>query len=343
MASTRTLVIGPNAVKREILQYLICPECLPQENSLRLGKVRYRDGEMIEGSLECGCCAKAYPIIDGIACLTGVGCQVSDIAKPTPDIRHPTPVYESPEVLSAYLWSHYADLFGDPDVTQAYCEWARQIAPTSGAALDTGCATGRFSFEMSAKCDLVIGVDVSMSFLATARRIMKDRMLTFRIKEEGLIHSEKSFYLPPEWNSAKVDFVAADAAALPFRSGSFGCVASLNVIDKIPRPLEHIKELCRTARTDNAQLLVSDPFSWSEQVCAPQKWLGGVADGRFAGAGPDNLARLLSGEDPSAGAAWTIARRGSVWWKIRNHRNHFELIRSRFIKAEKYGGRKKGK
>ena len=330
------LLLGKNAVKREILDYLICPECLPEENSLRLGNFRCLDGEIIEGRLECGCCGKAYLISEGIACFEkGKSKKPRSIGPQPSDLRSPTSVYESPEVLSAYLWTHYADLFGDPDVTQAYSEWAGQIAPVSGAALDTGCATGRFSFEMSTKCDLVIGVDASMSFVSTARRIMRERKLAFRIREEGLIHTEKSFSLRPEWDSAKVEFVVADAEALPFRSGSFACVASLNLIDKTPRPLEHIKEACRAARAGNAQLLISDPFSWSEQVCESEKWLGGTPYGRFAGAGIDNVARLLSEEDQRAGPAWRVTRRGAVWWKIRNHRNHFELIRSLFLKAER--------
>jgi SAM-dependent methyltransferase/uncharacterized protein YbaR (Trm112 family) len=323
--------MGKNAVKRQILEYLICPECLPEENGLRLENFRSRDEEILEGRLECARCAKAYPIIDGIACLEK-GRQETLVSS---DVGPSTSAYESPEVLSTYLWTHYADLFRDPDVTRAYSRWAAQFAPTPGAALDTGCATGRFSFEMSAKCDLVIGVDASLSFVATARRIMRERKLSFTLKEEGLIHSQKSFILPPEWNPAKVEFVVADAEALPFRSGSFACVASLNVIDKTARPLEHIREACRTARAENSQLLLSDPFSWSEKICAPENWLGGTPYGKFAGQGMENVAHLLSAPNPPAGPAWTIARRGAVWWKIRNHRNHFELIRSLFIKAHR--------
>ena len=316
-------------MKREILEYLICPDCLPEEHSPRLENFREWDGEIIEGRLECGRCGRAYPISDGIACL--VEGKSGKVGARSPQ----SSVYETPEVLSAYLWTHYADLFGDPDVTPAYSEWAGQIAPVSGAALDAGCATGRFSFELSAKADLVIGIDASMSFVATARRILRERKLEFRIKEEGLIHSEKSFFLPPEWDSAKVEFVVADAGALPFRSGSFGCVASLNVIDKTPGPSEIIKEACRVARAGDGQMLISDPFSWSGEICAPDKWLGGTVEGRFAGTGIDNVARLISEENLPGGPAWTIARRGAVWWKIRHHRNHFELVRSLFVKAEK--------
>jgi hypothetical protein len=188
---------------------------------------------------------------------------------------------------------------------------------------------------MSLKCDLVIGVDLSESFVSTARRIMEQRKLNFRLKQEGRIHSEKTFILPAQWDSSKVEFIVADAGALPFRSGSFNCVASLNLIDKIAHPLEHLGEASRIARHNEAQLLISDPFSWSEAVCTPDRWLGGAPDGRFAGAGIDNIARLLSCEDRPGVPAWKIVRRGAVWWKIRNHTNHFELIRSLFVKAER--------
>ncbi|MDR3566977.1 MAG: methyltransferase domain-containing protein [Syntrophobacteraceae bacterium] len=323
-------------MKRQILKFLICPECLPEENCLHLEDSRCPGEEILDGRLECGGCGKTYPISEGIACLTICKSNEEKVKSgKVGDIPPATSAYETPEVLSAYLWSHYADLFGDPDATKAYSQWAEQIAPVSGAALDAGCATGRFCFEMSAKCDLVIGIDASRSFIATARRILRERNLAFPIKEEGLICSQKSFFLPPEWDSAKVEFIVADAQALPFRSGSFACVASLNVIDKTSGPFELIKEARRVARGTDAQLLLSDPFSWSENICDPKDWLGGTVEGRFAGAGIDNVARLVCAQDPDGGSAWTIGQRGSVWWKIRNHRNHFELIRSLFLKAQR--------
>jgi len=178
----------------------------------------------------------------------------------------------------------------------------------------------------------VIGVDLSGSFIAAARRIMKERELTFQVKEEGVIHSGRAFSLPERWDSNKVEFIVADAAALPFRSGSFGCVASLNLIDKIAFPLEHLDEASRAARPGRAQLLISDPFSWSEAICPSPRWLGGAAGGRFAGYGIDNVMDLLSG---AGSRRWEITRKGAVWWKIRNHRNHFELIRSLYVKADR--------
>jgi SAM-dependent methyltransferase/uncharacterized protein YbaR (Trm112 family) len=325
-------------MKQEILEYLICPACLPEENPLRLGISQGAGDEVIEGVLECGCCRRAYPIGKGIARLTGAGAQRTENGKQNSLLRSPASVYESPELLSAYLWSHYADLFGDPDASGAYSKWAGQISPIAGAALDAGCALGRFCFEMSRKFDFVIGVDLSETFISTARRIMEERKLSFQLKEEGRIYSERTFLLPDLWDSGKVEFIVADANALPFRSGSFNCVASLNLIDKITQPLEHMFEACRVASPGQAQLLISDPFSWSESECAPDAWLGGASEGRFDGFGIDNLAKLLSDESPAVkrpSCGWKIAGRGEVWWKIRNHRNHFELIRSLFIKAER--------
>ncbi|MFZ0945916.1 MAG: methyltransferase domain-containing protein [Syntrophobacteraceae bacterium] len=312
-------------MKRKILEYLICPACLPEENPLHLGHSQSSGGEISDGVLQCGGCKQAYPIKSGVAAL------VADHARLSGEGLR----YEAPELLSAYLWSHYADLFKDPEATGAYSEWAGQISPAAGAALDAGCAVGRFCFEMSLKCDMVIGVDLSETFISMARQIMEQRKLNFRLKQEGRIHSEKAFVLPAQWDSNKVEFIVADAGALPFRSGTFNSVASLNLIDKIPHPLEHLGEASRIARPNEAQLLISDPFSWSEAVCTPDRWLGGAPDGRFAGAGIDNIARVLSDDNRSGAPAWRIVRRGAVWWKIRNHRNHFELIRSLFVKAER--------
>ncbi len=312
-------------MKRKVLEYLICPACLPEEIPLRLGHAQILGEEINEGVLECDRCGRAYEIEKGLARLA------AGHVDPTGEGLR----YEAPDLLSAYLWSHYGDLCQDPDATGAYGQWAELISPASGVGLDAGCATGRFSFEMSRKCELVIGVDLSESFVRAARRIMEKRGLIFQLKEEGLIHSDRGFVLPPEWDPEKVEFIVADVSALPFRTGSFACVASLNLIDKIPHPLRHLEEASRAACGLGAQLLVSDPFSWSEAVCAPDRWLGGVAEGRFAGAGPDNVARLLSGVGLAADSAWKITRKGEVWWKIRNHRNHFELIRSLFVKAER--------
>jgi SAM-dependent methyltransferase/uncharacterized protein YbaR (Trm112 family) len=317
-------------MKKKMLEYLICPACLPDENALRLKASGAPADEIIEGDLECPGCGQCYPVRGGVA-------KIVPASQDCPNGQSMR--YEEPALLSSYLWSHYSDLLKDTDALPSYEEWARQLACRGGVGLDIGCAVGRFSFEMSRKCDFAIGVDRSESFVSAARRILQERQLAFRVREEGLIQSERGFSLPEAWNSSNVEFIVGDAHALPFRAASFSCIASLNLVDKIPRPLEHLREMNRLARIESCQILLSDPFSWSEQICPPEDWLGGTDGGKYPGSGLDNISGLLGGTDRFIAPPWTITARGAVWWKIRNHRNHFELIRSQYIRAERQAGR----
>jgi hypothetical protein len=124
-----------------------------------------------------------------------------------------------------------------------------------------------------------------------------------------------------------------DIQALPFRSAQFSSVASLNLVDKVPRPLLHLQEMNRVAKRRDAQFLFSDPFSWSEAITPAKHWLGGTENGSFSGRGRDNVMALLNGRGDHMLPPWRIEQNGDLWWKIRTHENHFELIRSCFIKA----------
>ena len=50
---------------------------------------------------------------------------------------------------------------------------------------------------------------------------------------------------------------------------------------------------------------------------------------------PLGLAYLSILADPAGelAPAWRVDETGHVWWKIRTHANHYELIRSCFIRA----------
>lgn len=311
-------------MKESLLGLLICPGCLPVEAPLEARRAELSGDEIWAGALECARCGASYPVEEGIARLLPLGSS----APPSASTR-----YEEPAMLSAYLWSHYADLCGDADATPAYSEWAEQISGRGSLALDAGCATGRFTFELGAKCGLAIGLDRSEAFIRKARQILLERRLGFLAPEEGLLFSDFSCELPAAWEAGRVEFVVGDAQALPFRSDAFAVTASLNVIDKIPKPLAHLSELDRVAKENGAELLFSDPFSWSEEAASTADWLGGVPDGPFAGRGMDNIRGLLCGRRARSPRPWEITAEGAVWWKIRSHRNRFELIRSCFVKA----------
>ena len=313
-------------MKSQIAEFLICPRCLPTETGLTLDAHESVGVEVVSGTLRCSQCRTDYSIAGGIAMLVP---QPPNLA-PTTAIQ-----YEAPEMVSSYLWSHYADLWGDEEATGAYSEWAALLTPEGGMGLDAGCAVGRFTFELSRKCDLVVGLDSSHPFIAAAREpLYKDR-LEFSLKQEGHLFERCTIHLPGTWDAGKIEFIMADAQAIPFRSHLFSRAASLNLLDKLPKPFRHLTEMNRTTRKRDAQLLISDPFSWSAEWAKEEDWLGGISSGRFAGRGWDNLQDLLEGKIDDFSPSWTVEKQGSIWWKIRNHRNHFELIRSCFSKASR--------
>jgi SAM-dependent methyltransferase len=310
-------------MKEFFIEFLICPSCLPEEYSLQ-ENVKQRDGDdIISGELLCPKCRKVFPIRDGVAFL-----------HPTPElIPLPGNKYETPQSLSSYIWGHYGNLMGEEEHIDAYQTWAELVEESPGLAIDIGCAVGRFSLEMSTKSDMVVGVDISLLFIETARKLAKEGKLKVKIFEEGLITREKTLLLPSSWRPEKVEFIIADALNLPFKTGSASVVSSLNVIDKVPSPLRHIKEMDRVSRKSDAQCLISDPFSWSTDSSPIDEWLGGKDKGPFSGYGIENIAKILDSKETFLFPPWQVLYRGHVWWKLRTHRNHFELIRSLFIKA----------
>lgn len=314
-------------MKGFLLDLLICPACLPAEVPLQAIDLVEQQRDIVSGRLICRGCATSYPIRQGVAMLTSA---------PQPAAPGPSK-YESAPVLSSYLWSHYGDLLPDPQACRAYRQWAELLRPDSGLAIDIGAAVGRFSFELARHKARVIGIDNSYAFVKTARELLMTGRKEVDLVEEGRLTRKVAITLPPDWPTEQIEFIVADALALPFRRNTVATLASLNLIDKVPKPLQHLTELNRVARQQGAQLLLSDPFSWSPEVAAEDDWLGGTDRGRHSGRAMDNLQSLLQGHGGHLLPPWKVQRSGHVWWKIRTHANHFELIRSCYIKADREG------
>jgi uncharacterized protein YbaR (Trm112 family) len=312
-------------MKKQLLELLICPHCLPREDAFVADIIQEKDGDIETGTLKCSHCAALFPIVEGVALLD----------PHNTDSQRATNKYETDEVVSSYLWSHYGELLDDDNASQAYSTWAGLIRPQTGVALDAGGAVGRFTFEMSTRCDFAIGIDTSLAFIRAARQLMLARSMVVPLKDEGLLRREVTIRLPDDWRSDRVEFVVANALALPFRKKSMALFSSLNLVDKVPSPIQHLREMNRVARDRDAQFLLSDPFSWSTEAAPVKEWLGGKADGTFAGKGLANVAELLADGQSELAPAWQVDAPGSVWWKIRTHSNHYELIRSCFVHASR--------
>ncbi len=313
-------------MKSFLLDYLACPACLPRENRLQPRIFSESGQDIISADLSCAHCNTVYPVQNGIACLL----------PPAPSTEGPGyNKYESAQSVASYLWSHYADLLQDPQGSTAYEDWSELMQPASGMFLDTGSAVGRFVFNMAQKFDFAVGLDNSNAFVQASRALLNSGQLKFQLPQEGLLCSNKLLKLPEHWRLDNVEFIVADAQKLPFCSDSFSSTASLNMVDKLRQPLEHLQEAGRVSCSQAAQFLLSDPFSWSPETSPVEAWLGGKAEGDFSGYGLDNITAWLQGENGAQNPAWQIESRGYVWWKLRTHRNHFELIRSCYVKASR--------
>ncbi|MDO3378926.1 class I SAM-dependent methyltransferase [Geoalkalibacter halelectricus] len=308
-------------MRQSLTETLICPACLPQEKSLRLECHEGQGEDVEQGLLRCIPCGRTYPVREGIAVLLVDSPSASD-ADP----------YTQPQSLSAYLWSHFADLWDDPDATDAYRRWADLLRDSHGPFLDVGCAVGRMTLEMAADGEAAWGIDRSPAFIGAARTLARHGTLSFELIEEGDLSESRTIALPPRLRGLDVEFLVADALALPFPNGFFRRVASLNLLDKVAEPRRHLAELDRVARSSAAALLVSDPYSWSRAYAAPEQWLGGTRQGPWAGRGSDNLRRILATQ---CAPPWHSQEQGTVTWSIRNHARHFEQIRSHYVLAER--------
>ena len=312
-------------MKKPLLEILVCPVCLPDQIALKAVINEQQHDDITEGALTCPKCGGTYPIREGIAFLD-----------PSPQTEAKTASkYETAPVVSSYLWSHYGDILKDPEASSAYAEWAGLVSGGPGVVLDIGSAVGRFTFETSRKHDFAVGIDNSVAFIRAARELMVGGRKAVALRQEGLLTREETVILPKSWQTGKVEFIVGDALALPFRSGSFSALASLNIADKVPLPLKHLQEANRVAREKAVQFVLSDPFSWSTEAASEEEWLGGKDTGPYAGRGIDNIIALFMGRDRLLLPVWRITRQGHVWWKIRTHANHFELIRSCYVKAER--------
>ncbi len=312
-------------MNERLLEYLICPSCLPQELPLTYEITEKQGTDITTGSLLCHSCGTLFPIIDGIAFLDPAG--IED--------RENLNKYEEEELVASSLWSHYGDLFADSNCNGTYPIWAKEIHSTPGLGLDLGGAVGRFTFELAEKCDFAVGIDSSAAFVRAARTLMQNGELTVELKEEGKIRRKEIIHLPRPWLNNTMTFIIADVLKLPIRSDAAAVTCSLNLLDKVSTPRQHLLEMNRVSKQKDAQLLLSSPFSWSKKAAKPKEWLGGKQRGPYAGFGLDNIRTLLcTGMDHFA-PTWQEEKKSQVWWKIRTHRNHYELIRSCYLKVRR--------
>lgn len=102
-------------------------------------------------------------------------------------------------------------------------------------------------------------------------------------------------------------------------------------VDKSSRSFEFIRLARQLMRERSLQfsMVVEGRITEKKTITLPKKWDSKKVDFIVG----DARALPFPRECFALLPPWNVDQEGSVWWKIRNHRNHFELIHSEFIGA----------
>ncbi len=284
----------------------VCPRCLRDRNlqiALEIGSaIRQKSDSICEGILLCpqSDCLMEYPIINGLPIIVADlrayvtqhilpilqrGDLSADIESLLGDCCGPNSAFDTQrQHLSIYAQNHYGDMDPEADNDSAAQEESvlnlldkgLELAGerTPGPIVDTGCSVGRSTFALAEKSnDLVLGIDMSFSMIKVAAKILNEGVASYPRRRVGMVYDQREF--PLEFaGSEKVDFWICDATALPFADDRFSFAASLNILDCLHLPYDHLKTLARVL-VPGGKTVIATPYDWSAAATPVESWIGG--------------------------------------------------------------------
>lgn len=191
-----------------LLNYLVCPAC---RCDLRLEAKRLdsETQEVLDGTLLCGRCARAYPVLRGIPRF------------PLASERGIATVTKRTQRTYGFTWRH----FGEPAIgkqwekdSYQYVEMIPQelTSGTGKVGLDAGCGAGHDLLRMAEGGAEIVGFDLSDGVEIAYR-------FTRRLPN--------------------VHVVQGDIHAMPFRAGVFDFIYSFGVLHHLPSPVRGFENL----------------------------------------------------------------------------------------------------
>jgi hypothetical protein len=156
--------------------------------------------------------------------------------------------------------------------------------------------------------------------LRKAQEVLRYGELSWYRRRVGLSYEARRFRLRFP-GQERVDFWVCDGAALPFSPGTFGSGVSLNLLDSIGSPVDHLCGMQRVL-AEGAEFLVGTPFDWTPAVTDVTQWIGGHSDRSDDGGCPVQRFRevLASLPEASTGKRLEILSHATgVPWGLRLH------------------------
>lgn len=194
--------------------------------------------------------------------------------------------YESDRILSEYLLFHYGwheeilpygfGPVGALDFPWRCAEVLLSVLPDTNdsRALDLGCAVGRSAFELARKCNEVVAIDSSRTFIDAANYLRESGEYFFRRVDEGDLTTPLLAKVPDGIYREHVDFRVGDACHLPDDLGTFDCALLANLLCRLPDPAACLEQMKRLI-VPGGYLMITTPGTWSEDFTPKENWLGG--------------------------------------------------------------------
>lgn len=333
------------------------------ESPLAISRVlREEASDILEGILQCSHneCQREYPIFDGIPLLVpALRAYVSQNIFPILRRTDYSDVLESilgdccgpgsaldqtRQHLSSYGWGHYSDLDPlEPKGSKLSLVELLELGISlsgplrQGPILDAGCAVGRSTFELAERQErLVLGIDLNFSMLQIAARVLRTGQVRYPRRRVGIVYDERVF--PAHFQRPDlVDFWVCDALAPPFPRQTFSLVTSLNLIDCLPSPHDHLVAIGQALAPDGRTILCT-PYDWSPGATPIESWMGGHS--QRGPQGGDSAAVLRTLLTPNAHPASIeqlelIADAGNLPWRVRLHDRSVVEYATHLVVAEK--------
>ena len=322
----------------------VCPACRVRGDGahpIALAQVfSEAGGHVLQGMLRCSnaSCQREYPILDGVPYLLAqirdqLSAQVlgllmrDDLAPELESLIGDCcgPGSELDTVrrhLSHYAVDHWGEFDPQPwegsgAVVRLVDDVTAVAAPAPGGlAVDLGCSVGRSSFELAARTGgLVVGVDLNLSMLRLAAQALRTGRVVYPRRRVGVAFDRRDHAVHPP-AAEQVDFWAADAAALPFPDASVQTAMSLNLLDCLPDPFDHLRTLGRILEPGGLALMAT-PYDWSPGATQIQGWIGGHSQRGEDGGDP--VQRMRQVVQPEHCGLRVEAERDDVPWEVRSY------------------------
>jgi uncharacterized protein YbaR (Trm112 family) len=336
---------------------LLCPRChnraLPpqsrHQNPLKLTRASRHsaEGEVLDGILTCRGCSSLFPIVDGIpilfADMKGFMTWASVFeGEPAPEVTSLLLSYgpdTSAEVLRYDGIAMYVDAaWGDratpqPDVIAGPPNAGAQIgerllsraeSPVE-RALELGVGMGRGLAELSRGAKLVVGVDITLGYLRVAKRLLAGEAVVYQRRMNGNCFEPATVQVG-EWTCKDAVLICADALNPPLVPGTFGRIASTNLVDKVSSPIDLMAAMDELAEP-GGEVIVTTPLQWNSSSTPEVNWLGTLDSGAAI------THRYRNGVGLSG--PYTIEECVDLPWSLRYNSRHVSIYNNYYLRARK--------